>query len=272
MSVFPVCVPVNYKSCLHHGNNCKSSGKTPLVQWQKYQNQFASVEEIVSWEMNFGNVNLALVTGQLSGIVVIDADSSDARKFVEDRGIEPGPRALTGKIGGTHFYCQHPGYEIKNFVGKVNGLDFRGDGGFVLLAGSKHANGNFYRWADDTKELPLPPIPDWMQDFFVKPEVIIAGHGWIAQELQNLHEGTRNVTMFRIASWLRRFGASKEDIFYLLRPHALGCGLSIEEIEIITSSASRYTPDFVDATNHSSNISDIKLVRGEDDEFKFVRS
>jgi hypothetical protein len=48
---------------------------------------------------------------------------------------------------GLHFYFEHPGIHTRSSAGKLGpGLDFRGDGGYVLLPPSVHAKNRTYTW------------------------------------------------------------------------------------------------------------------------------
>ncbi|MBI2849889.1 MAG: bifunctional DNA primase/polymerase [Chloroflexi bacterium] len=71
----------------------------------------------------------------MSGIVVIDADTPEAMAYLT---LELGhPHILTPR--GGHWYFKHPGYEVENAAKKVEGIDWRGDGGFVNLIGKRLA-------------------------------------------------------------------------------------------------------------------------------------
>lgn len=59
------------------------NSKRPISDWMCYQTRRASYKEIVSWN---DRMNLAMATGSLSGIVVIDCESeADARWFASEK-------------------------------------------------------------------------------------------------------------------------------------------------------------------------------------------
>lgn len=58
-----------------------AQGKRPLVNWRKYQEVRPSQDEVVFWWGRFPNANIALVTGAVSGVVVVDVDGETAEKF-----------------------------------------------------------------------------------------------------------------------------------------------------------------------------------------------
>ena len=56
------------------------------------------------------------------------------------------PIVHTGK--GRHVYLRHPGGVLRNFARKRPGLDFRGDGGYVIAPPSVHPSGRAYAFCD----------------------------------------------------------------------------------------------------------------------------
>src|SRR5216684_9332654 len=102
--VFPICRPVAAGRCEQHGR-CPNAGKRPLVRWEPYQERVPTVQEVESWWHKWPTANIGMATGELAGIVVLDADGSDARKAALQRGgVDETPAVWTGKPGGAHFH------------------------------------------------------------------------------------------------------------------------------------------------------------------------
>jgi hypothetical protein len=88
-------------------------GKRPIVAWQEFQQRVAGADEIASWFRHWPHANVAIVTGAVSGLVVLDVDP----RHQGDRSLEalllahgplpPTPEARTGG-GGRHLYFAHP--------------------------------------------------------------------------------------------------------------------------------------------------------------------
>ena len=77
----------------------KPKGKKPLVAWESYQNDPASEETIRKWFASWPDANVAVVTGQISDVVVIDLDSEEAKAkikaLVPDYDLSAVPRVRT---------------------------------------------------------------------------------------------------------------------------------------------------------------------------------
>src|SRR5207244_3547456 len=71
--------------------------------------------------------------------------------------------ATTGG-GGTHLYFRHPGIWVPTKVGIMNGIDVRGDGGYVVAPPSRHASGKTYFWESPPDDATVQPIPSWLTD------------------------------------------------------------------------------------------------------------
>lgn len=123
--------------------------KKPLISWKKYQTEPTTLEEVEEWfdkgvRTDSGNVvsmfNIALVTGSISGVIVLDCDNEKAVEYAEKNNLTSPYIVYTAR--GRHYYFAHPlhGQKFANNVGGVTrnwpdleGLDLRGDGGYVVM-------------------------------------------------------------------------------------------------------------------------------------------
>ncbi|MBD3336436.1 MAG: hypothetical protein GF355_13055 [Candidatus Eisenbacteria bacterium] len=145
-------------------------GKKPVGKWERFQKERPTPEEIESWERANQGFNVAVVTGEISRVVVLDVDSEDALRQLEERETTL-PRTPTVKTGrGYHYYFKHPGASVGNGVaiGEISGLDMRGDGGYVIGPGSVHENGHRYEWEVRPDEADFAPLPDWLMTLLKK--------------------------------------------------------------------------------------------------------
>lgn len=132
-------------------------GKHPKISWAKYQKERVNRETVEEWYRH-GEHNLAIITGAISGVVVVDGDSAEACQYIElTCGATP-MRVRTSK--GRHYYFRHPGGRVPNSVRVLDDppVDLRGDGGLVIGPGSVHPSGSTYLLEGDllaAAELPV---------------------------------------------------------------------------------------------------------------------
>lgn len=81
----------------------------------------------------------AVPTGREIGAIVLDFDGPVGVTLAED--LDLLPHVITGS-GGWHVYASHPGWSVPNSVGKIPGLDIRGDGGIAHIVG-RSAKGRY---------------------------------------------------------------------------------------------------------------------------------
>ena len=143
--------------------DCPSPGKHPRIAWSQFQKERANPALIRQWWRRWPEANIAIATGAVSGLVVLDIDPRHGgSEAVKDLGpLPPTVTCLTGG-GGEHQYYQHPGTPVGNAVGIVPGVDLRGDGGYVIAPPSSHASGRAYEWEvgfgpDEHGIAPAPP-------------------------------------------------------------------------------------------------------------------
>lgn len=205
----------------------KPRSKEPLIPWQEYQKRHATEAEVRGWFTSHPRANIGLVTGQISGIAVVDLDGPEGVSNGRSLGLTSPLISITGK--GRQLIYKHPGGNVCNAVRKYPGIDIRGDGGYVVAPPSIHPNGRRYSWIGQlSKQLPLFPSSIFAQE---KPQAIASSSGWIAKALEEMTHGNIDNTLFRICSRLRNDGYSESDAAILLRPHAERAGATGGHLE-----------------------------------------
>jgi hypothetical protein len=163
LSVIPVPMPQDGVPPGEPGD-----GKTPMLPWREYQTRLPTDRELTEW---FGGaaMNVAVITGALSRVVVVDADASDALRWCTRHLAYTPWQTQTAR--GFHLWYRHPGVVVPNRarlateVGRL-AIDVRGDGGYVIAPWSLHASGVEYEYAGDWT-VPIEQIPrfqpGWVQ-------------------------------------------------------------------------------------------------------------
>jgi hypothetical protein len=117
------------------------------------------------------DANVGIVTGAISGLVVVDLDGLQGMISCEKvMAVEEPPNVPTVKTGGGyHLYGCHPGAPLKNFTKTYPGLDGRADGGYVVAPPSLHASGRAYEWTRPLED-ELPELPPELLALFSSSE------------------------------------------------------------------------------------------------------
>lgn len=241
-------------------------GKRPAVTWSDYAHREPSRAELRAWDAS--DYNVGIICGDPSRIVVLDVDSPEAQELVDGLDLPMTPAVRTGR--GTHFYFHRPVHEIRNSVG-IGGvkLDVRGDGGYVVGAGSLHPSGAIYEWSVSPADVPFAPFPDQLLELLDQQKPIKRSRRgqasaaaacalqecwdsgvdrFLGEELnramdhiEGAAEGERNDTLFKNAVVLARHceGARADWNLYapLLATSATSAGLDEEEVTATLESA-----------------------------------
>jgi len=202
----------------------QARGKRPLVPWLEFQQRTASVSEIDAWYRRWPDANVGIVTGRISGLVVVDIDpahgGSDSLEAIahEHGPLLPEIEVATGG-GGRHFYFHHSGVAVPNRVGLYPGIDVRGDGGCVVAPPSIHPSGGRYRWvpARGPGEGGLPELPAWAI------RMLTGEHKrgrplrhWRSLVRKDVEEGRRNSTIASLAGHLLWHGVDADIVLELM--------------------------------------------------------
>jgi hypothetical protein len=191
-------------------------GKRPLVRWQVYQHRLPDATEVAEWFRRWPDANIAVVTGIVSGVVVLDLDprhgaGASLQELERKHGsISSTVEARTGG-GGRHLYFAHPREMLHNRVGLAPGVDLRGDGGYVVAPPSVHASGESYRWERSPAVCPLASLPDWLSG--ASDEQSRGGHPlshWRRLLREGVAEGERNNSIASLAGHLLWHGVDPD--------------------------------------------------------------
>jgi putative DNA primase/helicase len=196
--------------------------------------------------------NVGIVTGEQSGLIVVDIDprnDGDASFERLERAYGKLPVTKSAKTGGNgqHLYFSVPagtdGLKDRPNVASYRGVDVKA-GGYVVAAPSIHESGNAYAWENDA---PIAPAPSWLIDL-ARGGKRIKSVGGSPSAL--IPEGQRNDTLFRMACGLRARGYSPEAIRAAVAAESearCASPIDADEIDRIVVSSMRYQP----GSNHA---------------------
>lgn len=226
--------------------------KLPLMK--RWQEKATRDHRTISGWWQRKRSNIAIVTGADSGIVVLDVDVKNGqaglRSLTELETLHGRLETLRAHTptGGLHLFFRYPDREIRNRTGLRPGLDFRGDGGYVVAAPST-VGGQEYRWEDPA--VPVAELPGWLLTLLTEKRSK-SGKGiaaasqdlTVGEALAGVQEGVRNDTIFRLAWKLRLEGWEYDQVLVLVKTAAGNCQPPLPEDEALRclDNAWRYTP------------------------------
>ena len=148
---------------------CQPKTKIPATQ-HGFKDATLDPAQIKAWWTQCPEYNVAIATGEASGLFVLDVDEKPGRTLGEAIAdlpkIPDAPTVRTGG-GGLQYFFNFPqvsGLSISG--GRLGvGIDTRGNGGYVVAPPSIHPHGPTYQWIDldDDEIIPHPPdAPEWI--------------------------------------------------------------------------------------------------------------
>ena len=204
------------------GRECgRDAGKHPIANLvpNGLKDATVDVRTIIEWWAGFPDANIGIVTGAVSGVVVIDADGADGvatfTDMVQENGKFEQPLMAQTGGGGIHFWFRHPGGKVKNSTSKLGyKLDVRGDGGYAVVAPSLHRSGNRYRWEEGPNG--LTRMPEWLIEALAKAGRRDDINSKLAEPGAKIESGYRNDTLASLAGSMRQRGMIANEIYAAL--------------------------------------------------------
>jgi hypothetical protein len=93
----------------------KRDNKKPYIPWIEFQERQPTADEIREWWQKWPSANIGIITGQISGICVVDIDEpkgfEEIKKFIPD-GLSIPTCKTPG--GGQHLYFEIPEESLSN--------------------------------------------------------------------------------------------------------------------------------------------------------------
>jgi len=223
-----------------------------------------STDTVTGWWTQHPLANIAVATGDESGVVDIETDrhgDEDGETVLAAWGEKNGPLPATWAFrsggGGVHRLFRYTGGEIKNRAGLLPAVDVRGKNGYAIVPPSIHPSGNRYEWIDGCAPEDMPkgpaPLPDALLRLITaggqKQQIALTG---------KIPAGQRNATLFELARRLYGEGKAADTVLAAIcaeNDTRAMPPLGKKEIETICIQAEKYAtvgvkpPDFSDAGN-----------------------
>ena len=218
---------------------CESRGKPPMVEGG-FKAATVNTEQIRKWWSVRRLGNIGIPTGAVSGFVVRDIDPGGDASLASLAGQHGSlPETRTVKTGrGRQLWFKYPGVPVRCSACVLGrGLDFRGDGGYVVAPPSIHPNGQRYAFLNNCE---LAEMPAWLIRLTVQPKAAAnPTHTANGNRTERIREGERNVSLASIAGTMRGRGLSEAAIrAALLDYNSRQCEPPLPEAEVANIAAS----------------------------------
>lgn len=242
---------------------CAPGGKRPIPE-RGFHEATTDVGQVEAWWRYRPRANLAIPTGAVSGVVVVDVDVHKVDGYAAfgraaRSGLLPEPLAVvTTPTGGRHlYYPADAGREQRSWqVGRA-GIDFRGDGGYIIVPPSLRTIAGHpasYRVEAVAGGMVAPLAAQPLRDFLdPRPKYMDAPEppsGWpldvarLASQVARRPEGERNLGLFKAACRMAEHGHSPSEALDALGPAANQSGLGEREVTRTVGSAYRHVSTY----------------------------
>ncbi len=198
--------------------------KKSYIYWKPYQFKKANIEDVFDWYNKFCDVNVGIVTGNISKLAVIDVDDlnllPELKKFLPE--IKETTRVRTRR--GYHYYFSLNGEYVKSTNGLFGKkLELKSNGNYIVAPPSKIKAHQYVYEIPLSEILPIPKllikkekepvshVEDRKHKTFEIPKYYGKKVDCIHQILsRDLEEGERNNSLFILYNLLLQNKNTKE--------------------------------------------------------------
>jgi len=219
----------------------KPDKKPCLMTWAEYQKIKPTEDTIKKWWTTWPDANPAIVTREISNIMVVDVDSAqgldELNKLI--------PETLTTPIaktpgGGWHYYFAYQN-GLPNKARVFSDCDIRTDGGYIIAPPSIGENGKPYAWLDGLSIAEANPaaMPERLYNNMQKStkgerNIKQGQHTATYRNIRNISfdEPGRDETLFHLANHLVKSGMGETSVQNYLYFFGQNCNPPFPEKEI----------------------------------------
>jgi hypothetical protein len=250
--VFPCHCPEGLNGCSCHNPLCTSQGKHPRTE-HGFQNASTDPEQLKKWWDQWPDANLAIATGLLSGLFVMDFDPRNGAPSDREGcaqligGIPDAAAEVISGGGGRHIYFKYeptlfPWGTPKDIA---DGVEVKAEGKYAMAPPSLHPSEKRYVWdgmegRNHLLTLPLPPAA-----LIEKINAAVLRKNTPPAEERKWGKGERNNQLARLAGAMRRYGMTATAIAPALQEanrNQCEPPLGADEVRQISENISRYPP------------------------------
>ena len=202
-----------------------SQEKKALVKWEAYQKEQPTLRQVEEWWEKFPDANIALITGKISNLTVLDADTEEAKNLIESYLPETFLTPIVKSPKGHHYYFTYQ-QDIPNKANISKGLDARSEGGYIIAPPSKNGNGKEYQYLVGINNVAVQLMPSSLFSYInskLKDYIYTKSddkdnmrqHETTSANI-SFNKGARDQTLFHVANCLVKGGMPEHEIEQLL--------------------------------------------------------
>lgn len=234
---------------------CVPEGKRPLTR-RGFQEATSDVEVVENWWRRWPDANIAVPTGFVSGLDVVDVDvhpsGSGFQPFADAQAhglADQWAWLVRTPSGGLHaYYLRTTPGEQRSWQVPHRHIDFRGDGGYIVVPPSRTDVGDYRVIAvasRDPKAVDGPALRNFLDPPRATPAAAGSrrdiGADHLATWVANQPEGARNRSLFWAACRMVESGHDYQEAASTLGTAAQAAGLDEREAMTTIRSAFRST-------------------------------
>lgn len=150
-AVIPVWWPDEDGRCACGKADCTRPAKHPIPSTGVKQ-ATTDNDRVAAWWNEYPDANIAIATGQASGVIVIDVDMGEGKdgdisitQACADKGGVPRTLKASSGSGGRHYWYRWRANPFTRKIGFLKNVDYLSDGGYVIVQPSRNMKGP-YTW------------------------------------------------------------------------------------------------------------------------------
>jgi putative DNA primase/helicase len=190
----------------------------------------------------YPKAGVAVVTGEVSNLTVVDLDSVDVMPLLKEAGLKIPPDAYKVRTPrGFHIYLEYDP-ELKQTAGSfMEHLDIRSQGGYVIAPPTQMPDNKLYEVALKGEPGTWPELTAYSQRFSAKPSANGTGAlvtsigeqpGWVTEALAGMGEGRRNDVAARLAGYFHSKRIGEDIARQILEGYRTNCNPEMPSLEM----------------------------------------
>lgn len=227
--------------------------KKPFIKWEQYQKEMPTRQQIKDWWERWPQANIGIVTGEISGVDVIDCDSQAGKNALNDFLSDSFMTPVSKTPKGWHYYFRYK-EGLSNGVRVLTDCDIRTTGGYIIAPPSKNGEGVSYRWIENLKiaKVELSDMPDMLFGTLLQGSSHVKANTSLHINKGTLYKGdvTSLVTAMQPSATTRNISfeePGRDDTLFHLANHLVKSGMPVVTIEkYLSFIGSNCTPPYLE--------------------------